>query len=228
MATSRPKLEVAVTKPTPYTFDLGLLLANDPNPISTSHPDASAPLEERLSAVARDGAQALVRLSLFPPPPPVSPSRFNTLTPKLLAPSPNPTNERSQINQLLTTTPLQSTTDGVLLTLPPPTTPLPREKPVPAAKEPTKWERFAARKGIKPKTREARAAHARTYDEETGEWQSAWGHDRGGRAGDRRRARDEGAVQKDWLVEVDERKEQEGREGAKKNAGGGGAKKGKA
>ncbi|RYP74359.1 hypothetical protein DL771_003026 [Monosporascus sp. 5C6A] len=188
MATSRPKLEVAVTKPTPYTFDLGLLLANDPNPISTSHPDPSAPLEERLSAVARDGAQAL-------------------------------------INQLLTTTPLQSTTDGVLLTLPPPATPLPREKPVPAAKEPTKWERFAARKGIKPKTREARAARARTYDEETGEWRSTWGHARGGRAADRRRARDEDAVQKDWLVEVDERKEQEGREGSKKNGGGGGAKK---
>ncbi|RYO88937.1 hypothetical protein DL766_000966 [Monosporascus sp. MC13-8B] len=185
MATSRPRLEVAVTKPTPYTFDLGLLLANDPNPISTSHPDTSAPLEERLSAVARDGAQAL-------------------------------------INQLLTTAPLQSTTDGVLLTLPAPTTALPREKPVPAAKEPTKWERFAARKGIKPKTREARAARARTYDEEAGEWRSAWGHDRGGRAADRRRARDEGAVQKDWLVEVDERKEQEAREEGKKNSGGGG------
>jgi regulator of ribosome biosynthesis len=83
----RPKpLPVTVQKPTPYTFDLGLLLANDPNPLLLS-PNA----EESLSATARDGAQAL-------------------------------------LNQLLTTCPISSTEAGVLLSLPPITTALPREK----------------------------------------------------------------------------------------------------
>lgn len=127
-----------------------------------------------------------------------------------------------QINQLLTTTPLASTTDGVLLTLPATTTPLPREKPLPAAKETTKWEKFAARKGIKPKTREQRSLKNRSFNEETGEWERTWGHDRGGKATDRRRARDEGAVQRDWLVEVDENGEPEGASGG--GGGGGGAK----
>ncbi|KAK7747745.1 Rhodanese-related sulfurtransferase [Diatrype stigma] len=203
-AAARPKLDVAVNKPTPYTFDLGLLLANDPNPLNTSSPDPAAPLEERLAAVARDGAQAL-------------------------------------INQLLTTAPLQSTTDGVLLTLPPPTTALPREKPLPAAKEATRWEKFAARKGIKPKTREQRAARGREFNEATGQWERTWGHDRGGRLTDRKRARDEGAVQKDWLVEVDEQAEAEakrekallkgararGAAGTRKASGGGGGAGGK-
>lgn len=80
-------LPVTVSKPTPYEFDLGLLLARDPNPLdlSTGH------LEADLSATARDGAQAL-------------------------------------LNQLLTTCPISSTPAGVLLSLPAPTTSLPREK----------------------------------------------------------------------------------------------------
>jgi len=54
---SRPKLPVAVEKPTPYTFDLRLLLANDPNPLSLDTDN----LEGSLAEVARDGAQAIVR-----------------------------------------------------------------------------------------------------------------------------------------------------------------------
>ncbi|KAF4928552.1 Regulator of ribosome biosynthesis [Colletotrichum viniferum] len=150
---SRPKLPVAVNKPTPYNFDLGLLLANDPNPLEL---DQSA-IEESLAATARDGAQAL-------------------------------------INQLLTTCPLQSTSDGVLLTLPPPSTDLPREKPVPKAKEPTKWERFAAKRGIKPKTREQRKNLA--FDEDTQEWRRKWGY-----KGLNKKGED------DWVVEVDAEKE---------------------
>ncbi|KAI2769234.1 ribosomal biogenesis regulatory protein [Daldinia loculata] len=167
---SKPKLDVAVTKPTPYTFDLGLLLANDPNPLSTSIPEEvdSNALEAQLAATARDGAQAL-------------------------------------INQLLTTLPLAATTSGVLLTLPHPATPLPREKPLPAAKPPTKWEQFAARKGIKPKTREQRHAKSQKYNEETGEWERTWGYDKGGA----KKRREEGMVQQDWLVEVDEKKDRE-------------------
>lgn len=80
------KLPVTVNKPTPYTFDLGLLLANDPNPLVLN-----GELEDDLAATARDGAQAL-------------------------------------LNQLLGTCPVTSTPSGVLLTLPAPSTSLPREK----------------------------------------------------------------------------------------------------
>ncbi|KAF6841468.1 ribosome biogenesis protein [Colletotrichum musicola] len=156
---SRPKLPVAVNKPTPYNFDLGLLLANDPNPLEL---DKSA-IEESLAATARDGAQAL-------------------------------------INQLLTTCPLQSTSDGVLLSLPPPSTPLPREKPVPKAKEPTKWERFAAKRGIKPKTREQRKNVV--FDEDSQEWRRKWGY-----KGMNKKGED------DWCVEVDAEKEMNRAEG---------------
>ncbi|KND95074.1 Regulator of ribosome biosynthesis [Tolypocladium ophioglossoides CBS 100239] len=156
---AKPKLPVAVEKPTPYTFDLGHLLAQDPNSITLDH----SSLEQSLAEVARDGAQSL-------------------------------------INQLLTTCPLGSTTDGVLLTLPPPTTRLPREKPVPEAKPPTKWERFAAKKGIRPKTREQRRNLA--FDEDSGEWKRKWGYQGLNKKG-------EG----DWLVEVDMDKEKDRQEG---------------
>ncbi|CAI4217062.1 unnamed protein product, partial [Parascedosporium putredinis] len=66
-----PKLPVAVTKATPYSFDLGLLLASDPNPVvfptsssaaaAVADPAAaSASLEQALAEIARDGAQALI------------------------------------------------------------------------------------------------------------------------------------------------------------------------
>ncbi|QYS98193.1 Ribosome biogenesis regulatory protein [Trichoderma simmonsii] len=156
---SKPKLPVIVEKPTPYTFDLGHLLAEDPNPVTLNH----SALDQSLAELARDGAQSL-------------------------------------INQLLTTCPLKSTSDGVLLTLPQPATRLPREKPVPQPKPPTKWERFAAKKGIKAKTREARRNLA--YDEESGEWKRKWGY-----KGLNKKGED------DWLVEVDAKKEAERKEG---------------
>jgi regulator of ribosome biosynthesis len=82
------KLPIIVNKPTPYTFDLGLLLAEDPNPLLLTTP---ANLEADLAATARDGAQAL-------------------------------------LNQLLSTCPIASTPNGVLLSLPEIGTRLPREK----------------------------------------------------------------------------------------------------
>lgn len=163
---SKPKLPVAVEKPTPYTFDLGHLLAEDPNPVTLDR-DA---LEQSLAEVARDGAQSL-------------------------------------INQLLSTCPLSSTSDGVLLTLPAPSTQLPREKPVPPPKVPTKWERFAEKKGIKAKTREQRKNLA--YDEESGEWKRKWGY-----KGLNKKGED------DWLVEVDMDKERERKEGTSIRADG--------
>ncbi|KAM0450288.1 hypothetical protein ACHAPV_003957 [Trichoderma viride] len=164
---SKPKLPVVVDKPTPYTFDLGNLLAQDPNPVVL--PDASS-IDQALAELARDGAQSL-------------------------------------INQLLTTCPLQSTSDGVLLSLPAPATRLPREKPVPQPKPPTKWERFAAKKGIKAKTREQRRNLA--YDEESGEWKRKWGY-----KGLNKKGED------DWLVEVDAKKEAARKEGTSIRADG--------
>lgn len=150
-----PKLDVAVEKDTPYTFDLGLLLANDANPATITSAAANKDAHEAdLAAVARDGAQALV-------------------------------------NQLLTTCRIErTTTDGVLLNLPPVATALPREKPVPEPKPPTKWEQFAARKGIKPKTREQRKNLQ--YNKETNEWERKWGY----------KGANKSAAETDWLVEV--------------------------
>jgi regulator of ribosome biosynthesis len=145
------RLPITVNKPTPYTFDLGNLLCNDPNPLPR-HPN-----EETLASVARDAAQVL-------------------------------------INQLLTTCEITSNTDGVHLNLPPPTTPLPREKPIPEAKPPTKWELFAKKKGIQNKARDGKMV----YDEATGEWVPKWGYKGKNKEGD-----------SEWLVEVDADKEKE-------------------
>lgn len=155
----RVKLPVAVEKPTPYTFDLGLLLGQDPNAITLDH----SSLEQSLAQVARDGAQSI-------------------------------------INQLLTTCPISPTKEGVLLSLPQPTTALPREKPVPQAKAQTKWERFAEKAGIKAKTREQRRNLA--YDEVSGEWKRKWGYGGLNKKGEN-----------DPIMEVDMEKERERKEG---------------
>ncbi|KKY16785.1 putative ribosome biogenesis protein [Diplodia seriata] len=96
------------------------------------------------------------------------------------------------INQLLATCDVRSTKDGVLLDLPTATTPLPREKLAPKPKEPTKWELFAAKKGIKDKKKEGNLV----YDEEKGEWVPKWGYKGKNKDADN-----------EWLVEVDEKKE---------------------
>jgi len=95
----------------------------------------------------------------------------------------------------------------VLLTLPAATTALPREKPLPPEKQATKWERFAAKKGIKDKKR---GEGKMVYDEGKGEWVPKWGYKGQNKEG-------EG----EWIVEVDEKKEKE-REG--KEGGGGGVR----
>jgi regulator of ribosome biosynthesis len=69
----------------------------------------------------------------------------------------------------------------VLLSLPPTTTPLPREKPVPAPKPETKWSAFAKRRGIKPKTREQR--RNQQYNDKTGEFERKWGYKGANKAG---------------------------------------------
>lgn len=98
------------------------------------------------------------------------------------------------INQLLTTCAIAKSSDGtsMTLTLPPPSTPMPREKPVPAAKPLTRWQEFAKKKGLAPKKREGKMV----YEPATGEWVPKYGYKGKNKDG-------EG----DWLVEVDEKKE---------------------
>ena len=147
---SHSRSPIAVNKPPPFTFDLGNLLAHDPNPVPAEAD------EEALAATARDAAQAL-------------------------------------INQLLSTCEIKSTTAGVHLVLPAPQFALPREKPIPQPKEATKWERFAAKKGIKDKKRDGN----KVYDEASGDWVPKWGYK--GKNKD---------AENSWLVEVDEKKEE--------------------
>ncbi|WEW60040.1 Rhodanese- sulfurtransferase [Emydomyces testavorans] len=161
----RERLPIIVEKPTPYTFDLGRLMALDPNPLNLPSNALNDPttLNTALKSTARDGAQCL-------------------------------------LNQLLTACPItSSSTDGVLLTLPAPTTPLPRFKPLPTPKPPTKWELFARKKGIGKYNTNLGASEAErrkklVYDEEKGEWVPRWGYKGKNKAEDDQ-----------WLVEVDDK-----------------------
>ncbi|KAI0050029.1 RRS1-domain-containing protein [Auriscalpium vulgare] len=80
---------------------------------------------------------------------------------------------RDGVQALLTSLfalPTKSSPDGPLAQLPPPTTQLPRAKPLPKPKPPTKWEKFAKAKGIQQTKREKKV-----WDEERQEWVDRWG-----------------------------------------------------
>jgi regulator of ribosome biosynthesis len=68
--------------------------------------------------------------------------------------------------------PVHSSENGPTAKLPTPTTMLPREKPVPKPKPPTKWERFAKEKGISHKKKETKV-----WDDEKQDWVRRWGRD---------------------------------------------------
>lgn len=76
-----------------------------------------------------------------------------------------------------------------VLKLPEPTTILPRAKPVPKPKPPTKWEQFAKRKGIQSNS--GRDREKKVWDETTRKWVPRYGYGH---------AKNE--EQKDWLIEV--------------------------
>mmetsp|Transcript_162 Transcript_162/g.179 ORF Transcript_162/g.179 Transcript_162/m.179 type:complete len:201 (+) Transcript_162:48-650(+) len=154
---------VTVDKPIPNTYDLGNLATFDPNPLDNEKLKDGSQKEEYLASVTRDNVQLL-------------------------------------INQILSL-PVKTTTDShgsstgqnstmTLIQLPDPTTQLPREKAIPKAKAPTKWEQFAARKGIKAKAKDGKMV----YDEATGEWVPKWGY-----KGKNKELDDQ------WLVEVDDK-----------------------
>ena len=66
--------------------------------------------------------------------------------------------------------PKQPTADGPLTLLPSSITQLPRAKPLPKPKLPTKWEKFAVAKGIQKKKKDKKV-----WDEEKQEWVNRWG-----------------------------------------------------
>jgi len=66
--------------------------------------------------------------------------------------------------------PTISSPDGPLAKLPTPTTQLPRAKPLPKPKPPTKWEQFANAKGIQHRKKDKKE-----WDEEKQEWVDRWG-----------------------------------------------------
>lgn len=155
---------VTVDKPIPNTYDLGNLATFDVNPLDNSKLKDPEAREEYLASVTRDNLQLL-------------------------------------INQVLSL-PIKTTTDSsgtsatgqdsnmTLIQLPDPTTPLPREKSIPKPKPPTRWEQFAAKKGIQAKAKDGKMV----YDEATGEWVPKWGYKGKNKDGDNQ-----------WLVEIDEK-----------------------
>ncbi len=66
--------------------------------------------------------------------------------------------------------PNRKSPDGPLAELPKPTTSLPRAKPLPKPKPLTKWQRFAAAKGINKSQKDKKV-----WDEEKQEWINKWG-----------------------------------------------------
>ncbi|KAF8969338.1 RRS1-domain-containing protein [Flammula alnicola] len=82
--------------------------------------------------------------------------------------------------------PTKSSPDGPLAILPPPVYQLPRAKPLPKPKPQTKWEKFAAAKGIQHKVRDKKI-----WDEEKQDWVNRWG-----RNGKNRE------VEEQWIHEV--------------------------
>lgn len=75
------------------------------------------------------------------------------------------------VNQILSL-PLQKIDNITLVELPAPIFKLPREKSIPKPREPTRWEKFAAKKGIQKKGKQGKLV----YDEETKEWVNKWGY----------------------------------------------------
>lgn len=81
--------------------------------------------------------------------------------------------------------PTEKVEDVFVVKLPTPETIIPREKPLPKAKPPTKWELYAKMKGIQKKKKSRMV-----FDEASGEWKPTWGY---------KRANDS---TKDWCVEI--------------------------
>ncbi|XP_039102879.1 ribosome biogenesis regulatory protein homolog [Hyaena hyaena] len=93
-------------------------------------------------------------------------------------------NTQLLVNQLWQL-PTERVQEALVARLPEPRTRLPREKPAPRPRPPTRWQQFARLKGIRP-----RKKPSLVWDEASGQWRRRWGY---------RRARDD---TKEWLIEV--------------------------
>lgn len=157
-------LPVTVEKPIPVTYDMGNLAVFDSNVLDRNDFDSSnAKREDNVKSLTRDNVQLLINQVL-------------SLPMKTTTESSGGTSNQSA--------------SMTLIQLPEPTSELPREKPLPKPKAPTKWEQFAAKKGIKAKERSGKMI----YDEEKGEWMPKWGY-----KGANKKLDDQ------WLVEVDDK-----------------------
>ena len=154
---------VTVEKDTPLEVDPGLLLVTDLNPIE----------EETYKFVSES-----LKLRIYP-----NLSVSENLEDHLQ------TLARDGVQALMASLfklPTKPSPDGPLAILPPPVFQLPRAKPLPKPKPPTKWEKFAAAKGIQHKVREKKV-----WDEEKQDWVNRWG-----RNGKNRE------VEEQWIHEV--------------------------
>ncbi|KAL0156656.1 hypothetical protein M9458_047902 [Cirrhinus mrigala] len=96
--------------------------------------------------------------------------------------------------------PTERVDEVIVAKLPDPTTLVPRQKPAPKPKPPTKWEQFAKLKGIQKKKKTNLV-----WDEVHKEWKRRWGY---------KRAKDD---TKEWLIEVPENSDPNEDQFAKKN-----------
>ncbi|KAF5100835.1 hypothetical protein D0Z00_001104 [Geotrichum galactomycetum] len=171
-------MSTEVNKDIPVNYDFGNLAVFDPNPLDRSKLESSDASERdaHIQAVTRDNVQLLVGQLLQLP----------------VKKTVESINSSSKQDSTMT-----------LFVLPEPSTQLPREKPLPKPKAPTKWELFAAKKGIQKKAKDGKLV----FDEETGKWVPKWGYNGINKKLDNQ-----------WLVEVDDdkvkgkRKRQEGDE----------------
>lgn len=154
---------------------------------------------------------------LITDPNPIPPCTPATLEPTLLATARDAA--QTLLNHLLTTCPISTaassltgtSSSGVEMTLPAPLFALPREKRIPTPKAPTKWEAFAAKKGIGRNVKKGQEgvdqegrlrAGKMVYDEASGEWVPKYGYKGHNKA-----------AEEEWIVEVDEKVERKKREG---------------
>jgi regulator of ribosome biosynthesis len=146
----------------PVSYDFGNLAVFDSNPLEADQL-AGEDKEQHLKDTARDNVQLLVNQIL-------------QLPVKRTADSHNSSGTQDST--------------VALFQLPEPTTALPREKPIPKPKPPTKWELFAAKKGIQKKAKDGKLV----FDEATGKWVPKWGYKGKNKE-----------LDSQWLVEVDDK-----------------------
>ena len=157
-------------------MDIGLLAVFDGAPLA---PFAAGGFEDTLRAAAQDNAQLLIK-TLFELPVERDPEA-GKLVRRALAGHTHTTDHFSH-----TLAPFRPSRFSRQAILPARNLTLPREKPPPEPKAPTRWEKFAAEKGIAKKGKRSRLA----FDTATGEDAPRFGY---------KRSRDPAS---DWLYEL--------------------------